>query len=271
MQLRRARFLSTASTTCQGASGMWVALEHHLLGLGVLLPAPARLEVHRAQLPLLQRIVDAHQEAQMLLLVGDREPIFDQDDARAHQHALELRRGLEELLVFLVGAEAHDALDARAVVPAAVEQHDFAAGGQVRGVALEIPLAALALARRRQRRDAADARIEPLRDALDDAALARGIAPLEQHDDLELLVHDPVLQLDQFALQPQQLLEVEFPIQRLVFGMVGDVVHHLGDALVVDFQLHLFVEIVDDFAMDALEERARFLDGLSSFIAEPPL
>ena len=108
-----------------------------------------------------------------------------------------------------VGAEAHHALDAGAVVPGAVEQHHFAAGRQMRDVALEIPLRALALARRRQRGDAADARIEALRDALDDAALAGGVAPLEQHHDFELLVDDPVLQLDELALQPQQLLEIE--------------------------------------------------------------
>ena len=58
---------------------------------------------------------------------------------------------------------------------------------QVRDVALEIPLRALALVRRGQRGDAADARVQPLRDALDDAALAGGVAPLEEHDDLQLL------------------------------------------------------------------------------------
>ena len=35
------------------------ALEHDLLGPGVVLPAPARLQVHRAELPLLERVVDA--------------------------------------------------------------------------------------------------------------------------------------------------------------------------------------------------------------------
>jgi hypothetical protein len=97
-----------------------------------------------------------------------------------------------------------------------------------------------------------------LRDALDDAALARGIAALEQHDDLELLVDDPILQLDQLALQPKQLLEIEFPLQRLMFGMVGDAPQNTGDALVVDLQLHFFVHVVDDFIVEALEERARF-------------
>ena len=85
--------------------------------------------------------MDAHHEAELLLLVGDREPVLDQDDARAHQHPFELGNGTEELLVLLVGAKAHHPLDAGAVVPAAVEQDDFAAGGQMRHVALEVPLA----------------------------------------------------------------------------------------------------------------------------------
>ena len=61
-------------------------------------------------------------------------------DAGAHQHALELRHGAEELLDLVFRAEAHHPLDAGAIVPAAVEQHDLAARRQMRDVALEIPL-----------------------------------------------------------------------------------------------------------------------------------
>jgi hypothetical protein len=69
--------------------------------------------------------------------------------------------------------------------------------------------------------DAADPRIETLGDPLDDAALAGGVAALEDDDHLELVVLDPVLQLDQFALQPKQLLEVDGPVERLVRSMGG--------------------------------------------------
>ena len=108
----------------------------------------------------------------------------------------------------LVGAEAHHPLDAGAVVPAAVEQHHLAGRRQVGHIALEVPLRALAVVRRRQRRHPAHARVEPLRDALDDAALAGGVAALEQDHDLLPAVHHPVLQLHQLALQPEQLAEV---------------------------------------------------------------
>ena len=83
----------------------------------------------------------------------------------------------------ILGAEAHDALDAGAVVPAAVEQDDFAARRQVLDVALEIPLAALHLARFLERHDAGAARVQVLHEALDRAALAGRVAPLEDDDD----------------------------------------------------------------------------------------
>ena len=97
-------------------------------------------------------------EPAFLLLVADREPVLDQDDARADQHPLELRAGAQELLVLLVGAEAHHALHAGAVVPTAVEQHHLARRGQLRHVALEVPLRLLALGRRAQGHHATDAR-----------------------------------------------------------------------------------------------------------------
>ena len=160
----------------------------------------------------------------------------------------------------VLGAEAHHALDAGAVVPAAVEQHDLAAGRQMRDVALEIPLRALALARRRQRGDAADARVEPLRDALDDAALAGGIAAFEDDDDLELLVLHPVLQLHQLALQAEQLLEIEAPVDGLAGRMARRSSASASQAIVVDLQLQLLVEAVEHFRVKAIVDGAPF-DG----------
>src|SRR5262245_46032091 len=99
---------------------------------------------------------------------------------------------MEELLVLLFRAESHHPLDAGAVVPTAVDKDDCPSGGKMRHVALKIPLRAFALARSRQRRDPADPRIEALRDPLDDPALSRRVAALEEDHNLELLLHDPV-------------------------------------------------------------------------------
>ena len=67
------------------------------------------------------------------------------------QHLLEGRRLARKVRVLGRGAEAHDRLDAGAIVPGAVEEHDFARGRQLRDIALEIPLAALDLGRLGQR------------------------------------------------------------------------------------------------------------------------
>jgi hypothetical protein len=76
--------------------------------------------------------VDAPEKAQVLFVVGDREPVLHELDAGAHQHALEFRHRAEELLDVVIAAEAHHPLHAGAVVPAAVEQHHLAGGRQVR-------------------------------------------------------------------------------------------------------------------------------------------
>src|SRR5262245_18574341 len=68
---------------------------------------------------------------------------------------------MEELLVLFFRAESHHPFDAGAVVPAAVEQDHFSAGGKMRHIALEVPLGAFALARSRQPRDPADPRMTP--------------------------------------------------------------------------------------------------------------
>ena len=85
--------------------------------------------------------------------------------------------------MLLGGAEAHHLLDPGAVVPGAVEDRDLSGGGQVGDVALEVPLRLLALGRRRQRDDAADPRRDVLGDPLDHAALAGGVAALEDDRD----------------------------------------------------------------------------------------
>src|SRR5262245_1170995 len=123
----------------------------------------------------------------MLLLVRDREPIFNEHDARAHQHLLELENRAQELLVLLVRAEAHNVLYTSAIIPAAIEEDDLASSRQVRHVALEIPLRTLALIGCRQRCNPSNTWVQTLRYPFDGASFARGIAAFEDHHQLELL------------------------------------------------------------------------------------
>ncbi len=257
MQLRRARFLSTASTIHQGASGMWVRSQHRPPWPWCTPPSGRRrLEVHRAELPLLQRIVDADEEAQLLLLVGDREPVLDEPDARAHQHALELRARAEELLVPLLAAEAHHPLDAGAVVPAAVEQHDLAGGGQVRHVALEVPLRALALVGRRQRHHAATRGFSRWVMRLITPPLPAASRPSNRITTLWPVCTTQSLQLDQLALQAEQLAEIA-PTQCALFGRGGPQ-SGLGVVLpVLVLELQFLVETVDQVEVQPFVEVGR--------------
>ncbi len=69
-----------------------------------------------------------HLKAELLFVVGDGKPVFDELNAGTDQHSFEFRDGTEEFLVFVVGAEAHHALDTGTVVPAPVKQDDLAGG-----------------------------------------------------------------------------------------------------------------------------------------------
>ena len=208
-----------------------VGVHHHLvLGAGVVLPAGDRLEVHRGQLPLPHRVLQPGPEAALLLLVADREPVLAQQDPVLDEQPLEDRALVQEPAVLRGRAEAHHLLDAGAVVPGPVEQHDLAGARQVLDVALEVPLGPLALGGRGQRGDARDPGAEVLGDPLDRAALAGGVAALEDDDDALALGPDPLLDLDQLGLQPEQLGLVDLaghgqavlgPRRRSSLGHVG--------------------------------------------------
>ena len=181
----------------------------------VLHPAQTALEVDGAELPLLERVLDACLEPLLLLLVADAEPVLDEDETAADEHALELGAGTEEVPHLVLRAVAHDALDAGAVVPGAIEEDHLAGGRQMSDVALEVPLRLLAIARLGERRDAHHARVEVLGHALDGAALAGRVTALEDHRDAQARVPDPLLQLDELDLQPVQLVLVHMKVELL--------------------------------------------------------
>src|SRR4051812_14674108 len=134
-------------------------LEHHVLGPRIVHPTLARFNVHGAEFPALDWILNAFLKTPFLLFVIHREPIFDEIDARAYQHLLEYWTGTKKLLIFVLVAELHYALDPGAIVPTAVEQNDFTPRRELSDVALEVPLASFATSRRAKRNDAAEARV----------------------------------------------------------------------------------------------------------------
>ena len=117
----------------------------------------------------------------MLFIVSDGEPVLHHLYAAACQHFFKFRHRAEKFFIFLIGTKTHDALDAGAVVPAAVEQHNFTSGRQMRHITLEIPLGAFAIVRRGQGGDAANTRVQALRDAFDDATFAGCIPAFKQN------------------------------------------------------------------------------------------
>ncbi|MNN17930.1 hypothetical protein D3C81_1311280 [compost metagenome] len=122
----------------------------------------------------------------------------------------------------------------------------------MRRVALEVPLGALAVVGRGQRGHAAHARVQPLRDALDHAALAGGVAPFEQDHQLVAGGRDPALQPHQLALQAEQLAEIV--AAAVLPGPVGQmyrVAEGFAGFAVVQLQFDLFVVVVGHFVVDA--------------------
>ena len=221
MRLSRARRLSSECNEVPGRKIRVGRLKHLVAGAGVVVPALARWKVHVAELPLPHGVVHARLESLLLLLVAHLEPVFDQPDAVVGDVLLEFGTNLEEPLVLLLGAEAHDVLNAGAVVPAAVEDHDFSGRREMREVALHVHLRLFPVGRGGQRDQSEGARADPLGQRPDRPALAGGVAALEHDDDALTGALDPVLQDAEFGLQLAQGLLVVLPLQ-LRRAAVGD-------------------------------------------------
>src|SRR6516164_7695041 len=191
---------------------------------------PAGFYVHRAKFPTFYRIAHAVLETFLLLLVIHRKPVLHKDDARANQHFFKERARSQELLIFLLCAEAHDAFNAGTIVPAPVEENDLTGRGQLRYVSLKIPLSTLPFGGRGEGDDAADAGVQRICNALDDATLARCIPPLEDDAHFETVVPHIFLQLNQLDLEVYEFLDVVVILRG--FAWFGPVTH---DPVLLDF------------------------------------
>ncbi len=145
--------------------------EHLVACARVIVPAGVRLEVHRRKLPGLAAVVDPAFEAASLLLGTNIEPVLEQDDPGLDHGLFDQGDGVEKGAGLFLGAEAHDAFDARAVVPTAIKDDDLARGGEVGDVTLDVHLGFFTLGRRGKGDDAKDARADALCDSFNDAPL----------------------------------------------------------------------------------------------------
>src|SRR5712671_6777599 len=118
------------------------------------------------------------------------------------------------MLVLPVGAEAHYSLDPGPVVPRAVKENDLARCWKVREIALHVDLGFLAVGGRGQCHVPVDARARASGDPANDAALARRVPALEDHDDASPLGSDPGLQAGKLDLKIGQLF-LEFSAAHL--------------------------------------------------------
>ena len=205
------------------------ALQHLVALLGIVVELLHAGDVDVGELPVGQQAVAPVVEAAELRLLPDVEVELEEADAVADDRQLELRRVVEELAVLLGRAEAHHRLDAGAVVPRAVEGHELARRGELRDIALEVPLAALRVGRLGQRHVAGRARVEILADDEDGAALAGRVAALEQRHQPLAARLQPGVQLDELGLQELELLLVGLVLQLLVVGIAAG-----ADLMVLD-------------------------------------
>jgi hypothetical protein len=156
------------------------------------------------------------------------------------EKVLVLRRIAEEICELVLGAKAHDAFDARAVVPGPVEKRHVSRRRHVGDVALEVPLTALCFCRLGQRNGTRMPRVQILHEACDAAALAGAVAPFENdHEPLAALL-DVTLQLDEFELERGEFLLVSlalhFPGVRISASSERLLVDLIGKRGIVDIE-----------------------------------
>src|SRR5690242_17470654 len=186
--------------------------QHEVAGSRIIIPASIGLEIHRAQLPLTDRIIDPGVKALLLLFLPDLKPNLDQSDPAIDDEFLDLRGQFEEALVFFLVAEAHDVLDPCPVVPAAVKDHDLSRSGKELDIALHEQLRLLTVRGGGQRDHADYARADTFGQSLDGPSLSGGITSLEDDDDARPCALDPRLKIAEIDLKLAQFPVVELAL-----------------------------------------------------------
>ena len=128
------------------------------------------------------------------------------------------RNNVQETFGLILRAKTHYPFDASAIVPTAIENHDFSRGRKVLQISLNVHLRLFALRRSGHGNNAKNAWADSLCDGLDNTAFAGAIASLEDNTDLLAVALHPFLELDKLNVQLAQLLFIFFSLQRRSAG-----------------------------------------------------
>ena len=170
--------------------------QRDLVRLLVVVPALALVDVAVLELPLLLRVLQPLFQPGLLLVLGDVQEELADDRAFVDEHAFEVADVVVAPTPLLLRNQVVHANDEHVLVVRAVEDRDVAA---TRGVFVDAPqvvVGELGVVRPLEVRDPDAERIDRAEHVLDRAVLARGVHPLQDHEQLVL------------ALGVQQALEV---------------------------------------------------------------
>src|ERR1700752_2001443 len=82
-------------------------LQHAIAGARIFVPTPERFQIHWAELPLLQWILDPRFKSSLLLLLSDFQPILKQNNPSIHDVLFNSRAEFQKGLIFVLGTETH--------------------------------------------------------------------------------------------------------------------------------------------------------------------
>ena len=143
MAFRRALILSSLSTTVHGASTVSVAKNILVDVLWCSCPICPKRPGQPEKVSTASAGPAALSEAAFLFFASDVQPELKENDAFREQVAFKGRHFFHEGFVLFFRAEAHNRFNNGAVVPGTVKEDHFTGRGQMRYVALEVPLTLL--------------------------------------------------------------------------------------------------------------------------------
>ena len=177
-------------------------LQQGAVGILVLWPLFAHLDIAHAELPVFQRVVDAFLQALALLVEADVQQELDDDGAGFHQHALEI----VDVGITLAGLLGRDPLvdggHQHVFVMAAIEDHPFPGAGHGLVDAPEEIVGTFVFGGRFPAPGVYTQRAGAAEDATQGAVLAGGVGALQHDQQLVALVHvEALLELVQLGGQ----------------------------------------------------------------------